>query len=431
MSTLQTYVNDAKSPVGHREPQRPALPGAGKSGAFVPATIPAPPAANNAAYVTRYGAPSAAIKAIMEDLHGADFQDLYWRQRKAFNRYLRKGQEFLDREEWSLLKQIVLTPQHVEQAIQQGMDDVKAIKAAMVEAIDTLGGFAVPVDFSTRLISRIAGFSVVRARAMVNQTSRDQVEVPVSTGGDDQYTSAVRVKWVDEKPASGISETNMTFGLEGIPIHTVMATTELGRNMVEDAAFNIENYLVAKLAEAAGIDEDNKFLVGNGVGAPEGILPGGTNALGLAEKVSGHASLLTWDGLIDMTFGIGAQYRQNAVWVGKRSTYQAIAKLKDTNFGYLWTPYQNVGGQANVMQPLMGYSPLEQEIMPSVGAGAYPLIFGDLQGYQIYDRIGMTVERYLDSATAEQNMIKYVMRRRLGGQVVEPWRFCVQKIAAS
>ena len=33
------------------------------------------------------------------------------------------------------------------------------------------------------------------------------------------------------------------------------------------------------------------------------------------------------------------------------------------------------------------------------------MIFGDLQGYHIYDRIGMTIERFLDSTTAEQNMI--------------------------
>ncbi len=422
--------------------QRPPLPGTTirRAGSFVavPSTAKKKSAksangldSTKAAYINRFGEPDRAIKAILVDLHGHDYEAAYWQQRKAFNKFLRRGKEELFREEYKLLKQIVMTPNAVKMALLQGMDDVNALKATMMEAIDTLGGFAVPVDFQARVIERLMGFTVVRPRAMVNQTSRDKVEVPTGTGGDDQYTSAVRVKWVDETPPPGASETNLTFGMESIPIHTVMATTPLSRNLIEDSAFNIESYLTTKFAEASAIDEDNKFLIGTGAGCPEGILPNGVNALGLAEKISGHASQILWDSLIDLTFGIAAQYRSGATWIGERATYQDIAKIKNATSGdYLWTPYQTVGGQDAVMQPLLGYTPLEQEGMPSVGAGAYPLIFGDLQGYQIYDRIGMTVERYLDSTTAEQNMIKYVMRRRLGGQVVEPWRFCVLKVAA-
>jgi HK97 family phage major capsid protein len=69
--------------------------------------------------------------------------------------------------------------------------------------------------------------------------------------------------------------------------------------------------------------------------------------------------------------------------------------------------------------------------MPTIGAGTYPLIFGDLKGYTIVDRVGMSIERYLDSATARQDMVAYLMRRRVGGKVMEPWRFAVQKVAAS
>ena len=373
----------------------------------------------------------SSTKSILIDLHGPNYEAAYWQQRRAFNRYLRRGAEGLSDEESRLLKQIILTPNAVKAAILQGADNVAALKATMIEAIDTLGGYAVPVDFQDRVIERMAAFAVVRPRAMVNQTSSDKVEIPVGTGGDDQYTSAVRVKWVNEIPAAGASETNMTFGMESIPIHTVMATTQLSRNLLEDAGFNLESYVITKFSEAAAIDEDNKFLVGNGVGCPEGILPGGVNALGLTEKASGGASSFTWDGLIDMTFGIAAQYRRNAAWIGERATYLAIAKIKDTNFGYLWAPYQTVGGQTSPLQPLLGHTPLEQEAMPSVAANAYPLIFGDLAGYQIYDRIGMTIDRIIDSAMAEQNMVKFIMRRRLGGQVVEPWRFCVQKVASS
>ena len=220
--------------------------------------------------------------------------------------------------------------------------------------------------------------------------------------------------------------------METIPVHTVMAETGLSRNLVEDAAFDIEGFLVRKFAESSQMDEDNRFLTGSGVGCPQGILPGGSNLLGLTEKVTGSAAALTWDGLIALSYAIPSQYRRNAVWIAERATYEAIAKMRESTSGnYLWNPFQANGGAGGAPAKLLGYEVVEQEAMPSIAAGAYPIIFGDLSGYQIFDRIGMTVERYLDSNTARQNMIMYVVRRRLGAQPTELWRFAVQKVAAS
>jgi HK97 family phage major capsid protein len=254
-------------------------------------------------------------------------------------------------------------------------------------------------------------------------TSRDKVEIPVATGGDGQYTSAVRVTWVDETPTAGASETNLTFGMESVPVHTVMAETPLSRNLIEDAAFNIEGYLTEKFAEASAVDEDNRFLTGDANGKPQGILPDSGNSLSLTEAVSGAASTLTWDGLLTLVYSIDGQYRANANLIAEKATYLAIRKLKDGEGQYLWQP-DNQAGQPT---RLLGYPTLEQEAMPSITTNTYPIIFGDLRGYTIVDRIGMSVERYLDSSTARTNTVYYVMRRRLGGQVTEPWRFCVQK----
>jgi HK97 family phage major capsid protein len=406
--------------------RRPPLPGT--TGAEEEVAI----SAAKAAYVARFGTLEGSIKGILTDLHGAEYEGLYWQQRAAFKTYLRRGDNGLDRTQFGLLKQIVLTPTFVKGAIQQGMDSVAAIKSTMVEAIDTLGGFAVPVDFQARVLERLAGETIVRGNASVDNTSRDTVEIPVSTGGTDQYSSAVRVTWVDEKPTAGTAATNLTFGMEQVPVHTVMAETGLSRNMIEDAAFDIEEFLTRKFAEAAAIDEDNKFILGSGIGCPQGILPGGTNLLGLTERVSGDTDDITWNSLIAMAYAVPRQYRRNAKWIAERATYEEIAKFQDSTSGnYLWTPFQSNGGAAGQPGRLLGYDPLEQEIMPSVAGNAYPLIFGDMAGYQIFDRIGMTVERYLDSTTARQNMVMYVMRRRLGGQVTEPWRFAVLKIATS
>jgi HK97 family phage major capsid protein len=387
--------------------------------------------ASKAAYVKRFGDADSMVKAILTDLHGADYEGVYWQQKAAFNRYLRGGENNLKSGDAKLLSQQVMNPTAIKMALEQGTDSVKAIKATMVESADTLGGYFVPVDFQLKVIERLQGYTVVRGKAAQMNTSRDRVEMPKLTGGGDQYTSGVRVTWVDEVPTAGTAETNLTFGLEGIPVHTVMAETPLSRNMIEDSAFNIEAYLSKKFAEASAMDEDNKFLTGDGVGKPQGILPGGANGLGLATAATTSGSALTWDGLVDATYAIASQYRQNAVWIAARGTYQAIRKLKDGAGAYLWQPFEYLGGGAGQPSQLLGYPVLEQEVMPAVAASAIPMLFVDLDGYQIVDRLGMTVERYLDSATARQNLIYYVMRRRLGGQMLETWRAAGVRVAIS
>jgi len=266
-------------------------------------------------------------------------------------------------------------------------------------------------------------------------TSSDRVTMPKATGGDSQYTGAVRVTWVDEAPASGASLSSWSWGQVAIPIHTVMATIKPSRNLIEDAVFDVAAWLQRQFAQAMAIDEDTKFLVGTGQGCPQGVL-NGTAALGapfdsdVTTVNSGNASALTADGIVDVPYGLGAQYRQaGAVWVMNKATVKTIRKLKDGTSRYLWSN-NNEGTQQGQPKLLEGYPVTESESMPDVAANTYPIIFADFNGYVVADRIGMSVERYIDSTTAEANTVVFIARRRLGGQVAEGYRFVVQKVAA-
>jgi HK97 family phage major capsid protein len=425
---------------GVSEPMRPPFPGLG-TGAAPGKAESQTDAAVKAVYMTHFGNEQDAIKAVLTDLHGPDYKNAWYTQKRAFSAYLRMNPQ-LPIPEWihNALRTIVMTPNAVKDALEQGAD-VQTLKTVMVEAADSLGGYTVPVDFQARVVSRLMGLTQVRQRADVGQTSRDRVEFPVATGGTSQYANAVRVTWVNETPTAGTAATNLTYGMEAIPIHTVMAETFLSRNTVEDSAVNLEADLTKAFSEAAAIDEDNRFLVGAGIGSPQGILPGSANGLSLTEALNGAAYDSTkanlgilWDGLIAATWKLDAQYRQNAAWIGNKTTYGAIATLKDSVGQYLWREvYGNsaTAGGGGTIKTLLGYPVLEQEGMPTPATAAYPLVFGDFSGYWIRDRVGMSIERYLDSATARINQVIYVMRRRLGGQVTQPWRFVCFKLAAS
>jgi HK97 family phage major capsid protein len=417
------------------EPVRPPFPGMGLGNQPDPTPdVPAAESGVRAAYVRRFGEPEGFVKSALTELHGAGYAQAFYDQKKAFVKYLRTGE--LDREERAALSHIIYTPAAIKAAMDQGIYDVSTLRATMIEGSDVLGGYVVPVDFQARVISRLPGFTVVRPRATVLTTSRDKVSIPTATGGDDQYTSAVRVTWVDETPTATQAESNLTFGLENIQIHTAMITTPMSQNLLEDAFFNIESFLAEKFAEAAGVDEDNKFLIGGGGASPRGILPNSLNAHSLTEEDSADANLLTWDGgaagaatkrgLLGITYALAAQYMPNAAWYMERATAEVIRSYKDGSGRYLWEPNQQVGEPPM----LLGYPVFMQEGLPSIAANAYPIIFGDMKGYYIADRVGMSVNRFNDSATASTNTVKYVMRRRLGGEVCETYRLAVLKIAA-
>jgi HK97 family phage major capsid protein len=65
--------------------------------------------------------------------------------------------------------------------------------------------------------------------------------------------------------------------------------------------------------------------------------------------------------------------------------------------------------------------------MSDIAGAAFPVIFGDMRGYTIVERLGMTIERFHDSYTGV-NKVEYHLRRRIGGRVTRPWLFAVMKI---
>lgn len=416
-------------------PVRPPLPGVGEGNMPGAAKSEAQPDTNplvKSFYVKRFGTPVQEAHALLVDIEGADYMQKYFDHRQAWVKYLRMGQENLDAQERRILKNPVYTPGAVIDALESGIDSARYLKSTMVEAVDNLGGYVVPIDVQTNIIERMAPLTVVRPRANVVGTSRDTVQYPVSTGGDGTHANAVRVFWVDESPTSTTAATNLTYGQENIPIHTVMAHTTVSKNLLEDAAYPLEAHLMRSFAQEMAIDEDNQFVAGDGNGKPQGVLSGTSNALSLSYGVVSAAGTIDWDGLIDTAYTLDSVYRQRASWMAEKATYEAIAKLKDGNGDYLWRErFGNQVTEGVFMQRLLGFPAFEQEAMPTIASNAFAMIFGDWMGYTIADRVGMSVQRYDDSTTGKANQVVFICRRRLGGQVTEEWRFVLLKLGTS
>ena len=208
-----------------------------------------------------------------------------------------------------------------------------------------------------------------------------------------------------------------------------MASLPLSNNLIEDSAFDVMGVSSDLLAEAFALGEDDMFINGTGVSCPKGILQDIDEADGPAKVVSGSASALTADGLIELRYALPAQYERNAKWYMANSTAKAIRQLKEaTTNAYLWPISAQVGGLGAVREELLGFPVVKDEFVPAIAANSYPIIFGDLMGYMIVDRVGFSLQR-LSELYAETNITLLLARKRVGGQVVEPWRIKVQKVS--
>lgn len=378
-----------------------------------------------AAYMTRYGDDDAAKKAILSDYIGANYRQVIMLQNQAYAKYLRGGERALDQAEYKALKTLYFPAEAVIGAVKGGAT-VASVKATQVEAAGELGGFAVPPNSQSEIARRTAGLTAVRGSGarVIQLVNSNGVEIPVYRGDSTRYIGLIRGQWGTETQTPGAQ--NFKLDLEMIMANIYTYKVPMSVSLLEDAA-NVVALVDEDIATTKMIDEDYCFLVGDGVGKPRGILPGSTNADSLSEVVSLGASALTTAGINNLKRGLPTQYRNPAtsVFVGNSDTFGAIESLT-VGGGNLTFAFPEVAAE----DKMRGFRIFESEAMPDVASSAYPLIFCNMAGYTIVERLGMTIERFKDSNTGP-NKVEFHVRARIGGRVEKPWMFAVQKVAAS
>lgn len=306
----------------------------------------------------------------------------------AFDAYCRKGVENLD----------------------------PAEKKALTVSNDSTGGYLAPPEYVRELLKTVTEISPIRSIARVRSTGQRSIQVP-------KRTSQFSASWVAESGTRS-ETTGYNVGLEEIPAHEHYALVDISEQDLEDTVFDLEAEMQAEFAEQFAKAEGAAFVSGNAVGKPEGFM---TNS-NVGEAISGNASALTADGLITLVHSIKSDYSRNGTFVFNRSTLSAIRKLKDTAGQYIFQQGMLLSG--GMSSTILGHPYVEATDMPNVAANAYPIAFGDFRrAYMIVDRVALAVLR--DPFTqATTGNVRYIARRRVGGQVVQAEAIVKQKVSA-
>ena len=308
----------------------------------------------------------------------------------------------------------------------KSLESTKA--AATVTSTGSAGGFALPEMIESQIarlsvdISPIRGISTVRTVG-----SPDYKELFDVNGAGFEWLGESGTRNQTNTP--DLAEVAPTFGMAS-------AKPQASEESLDDLFFNVEDWLISSAAEAIAQGEGASFVSGNGTNKPTGFLAGPTpvttvdasRAFGTLQYIaSGQAAALptSADIFLDMVYGLRARYRANAAWVTSKTVLAALRKYKDTTNQYLWQPAMTAGQPAT----FMGFPIVEAEDMPAVGAGAFPLAFGDFrEGYLIADRVGMRITR--DEITTP-GFVKFYVRKRVGGKLRNTQAIKLLKVAAS
>lgn len=284
----------------------------------------------------------------------------------------------------------------------EGMDEME-LKALTVGTDATAGNLA-PAEYVNELIKVITEISPVRSVARIRQTSNKEIEVP-------SKTATFAAAWTAETGTRS-ETTGYTTSLNTIPTHELYALVDISSALLEDSVFDLEAEMNTEFAEQFAKAEGAAFISGNGTNKPTGITDGSTVASTAASAVAAIAT----DDLMDLVHDLKSEYARTASFMLNRSTLGAIRKLKDTAGQYIFQT--GFSGQSGLPNTILGHPYVEAPDVADIGASAKSVIFGDFRrGYMIVDRVALSVLRDPYSQASSGN-VRYIARRRVGGEVV-------------
>jgi HK97 family phage major capsid protein len=300
--------------------------------------------------------------------------------------------------------------------IRSGKSSLNFEERAMVE--DTNGLLMVPEDLDQEVYRELPQLNVIRQLANIRQTTRDKVAR--------RSITEVSMGWGKLEAGALITETTPTPGKDYIYVEDLTGLVKVGRDELQDSDDILAGIIANSFAIARANAEARAFILGTGHSnqQPDGVTLDTTIISTYTDLDT--ADTVVPDDVIDIEYGLPAQYKNGASFIWHPTTEAMLRKVKATS-NYLWV---NPNGPAAAVAPKSfdGYPVYNSSdmIVPASTNTDRSIValFGNWKmGYTILDHVGgMTVQR-LDELYAEEGMIGFLCYFRVGGGVVRPNAF--------
>lgn len=307
-------------------------------------------------------------------------------------------------------------------------DDSKLVELqgkAMSIGSDPDGGYAVPEYLEREVENLEKNASAIVRLARTVTTTGPSFKKLVNLRG----TASGWVGETDARPETGTPK----LAAITIDVGEVYANPKLTQAMLDDAMFDAEVFISDEITSEFADQLGAALISGDGVNKPTGILTktittekDGIRAFGSLQAVETSAvGLVDFDDMKNLKASLRAKYRQGAAWVMNDATANVLSKLKDNTGDYIWSDSVAAGEP----DTLFGYPVQIDENMPDIGAGSYPVLFGNfLRGYYVVRRMGI---RLLRDPFTSKPYVNFYATERVGGDVVNSECIKLLKIKAA
>lgn len=273
-------------------------------------------------------------------------------------------------------------------------------RASLIAGTDANGGFIVPENMHAQLIEpyRLVN-PIMDLSTTFNLTGSSSIELPFkATNGAVASAGETDTRTEQNAPTFG----NNT--LTAYDLYTDQRATQLFLDEVAGSEQMLMGWIYADILEQA----EQNAAIGNGTNKATGLFTA-TSVYGI-DNVATAGKIAAGD-VLDMYFALGAGYRGNGTWLCSSATLAELAKLSHPADAH--TPLLDMKGSTFTM---LGREVRETESAPNVGAGTYPLAFGDIKkGYATAVHKNTVILRDPYTATPK---VRFYAVARIGGR---PW----------
>lgn len=271
-------------------------------------------------------------------------------------------------------------------------------------------GVVIPTTIASRIISTVKNIAPI-----IQNSDFYDVKGDLVFAVDDESTSKTTCAYVTE--FQELESTTGKFKSVTLKGNIAGVLTKVSRSLINNAGFDIVNYVVTKVAESMVLFLENEML--NGTSKIEGLL----NATQTITAAS--ATAITADDLIDLQLKVPQAYRWNGVFIMHPDTFKACVKLKDKEGNYLL----NKDLTGSFGYTLLGRPVFESDNMPQIATKKAVAVFADLKGYAT-KLAGESAEiTLLQERFATQYAVGVAGYIEVDGKIVDQQRIAVLKMA--
>ena len=273
-------------------------------------------------------------------------------------------------------------------------------------SVSNAAGYLIPKAMASEIIRQVEAkvpfFGISEIRGTVSLESAFLIQTGKGTAG------------LATEVATSANTAEGTIEEVRIKAYDIDAEPSVTRTLIEDAGFDVVEFITWNAADVIGDTFGNLIINGAGSTQPKGLVASANNTSTYAvikEVVTAANTTFTFDELLDLKYDLNQRYAANeCAFVMSRDAVKIARKFKDSNNGqYLWQPALTAGAPATLDGDAVVISPY----LDAIAATSHPVFYGDWKrGTAIVRHTGG--DTILTDPYTNKRLIKVYTKQRLG-----------------